>query len=121
MIFLMDGCRPTCDYDNGAMDGFLWSEYFVGYQYYGKSIPVPTPHPALVTIRPRSRVSTKESQLRGSIKGTGEVLSPHGFADDEDEDAPDVEERNEAFSDRSTGSVRFFKSREPAILGPVLN
>jgi phospholipase C len=38
------------DYDNGAMDGFMWGEYTSGYSYYGKAIPVPTPDPSRVTI-----------------------------------------------------------------------
>jgi phospholipase C len=81
-------------YDNGAMDGFLWAEYGAGMRYYGQSIAVPTPNPALVSIRPRR--STKPSQAR--VSSDGEVVSPCGYADDEDPDAPDVEERNDALA-----------------------
>lgn len=77
-------------WDNGAMDGFLWGEYPEGTEYYGKGIPVPTPNPSLVKLQKTRSKSSDHS------KAAREVLSPHGFADDEDEDAPDIEEQNEA-------------------------
>jgi phospholipase C len=82
---------------NGAMDGFLWGEYNEGTKYYGKGIPVPTPNPALVKLQKKRTASQRQAKVNG------EILSPHGFADDEDEDAPDVEEQNEAL--RATDAV----------------
>jgi phospholipase C len=82
------------DYDNGAMDGFLWGEWPLASEYYGKAIPVPTPNPAEVTIVNRSRGRDAVENLQKSP--SGEVRSPHGFADDEDADAPNVEELNDA-------------------------
>ena len=85
-------------YDNGAMDGFMWAEWEQALLYYGQSIPVPTPVPGLVTIKkkttPKSSASSRpdlESPL------AGEVLSPNGAADDEDEADPFVEQKNEAW------------------------
>jgi phospholipase C len=79
-------------WDNGAMDGFLWAEYRQGYNYYGKSIPVPTPDPNLVKIVKRK---TSSSKVAGVAPTNGEFVSPHGFTDDEDDDAPWVGEANE--------------------------
>ena len=80
------------DYDNGAMDGFLWGEWREGKVYYGKSIPVPTPDPNLVHIHQKTR--TQATSAKGQ-----EILSPNGFADDEDEEAPDVEAQNQTIDD----------------------
>jgi phospholipase C len=77
------------DYDNGAMDGFLWGEYPAGRSYYGQGIATPAPIPGLVHVHPKD--TTPLPQVR-------EVRSPHGFADDEDPEAPDIEEQNEALS-----------------------
>jgi phospholipase C len=87
------------DFDNGAMDGFMWGEYPTGYAYYGQGIPVPTPDPNLVKIQSRSLASPSPLVVQKSKvhKGKGkitEVLSPNGFADDEDESAPNVEAQN---------------------------
>ena len=83
-------------WDNGAMDGFLWGEYAQGTDYYGKAIPVPTPNPALVTFKKLNKNSAEYKKLANEKLSMvdGQLVSPHGFADDEDEDAPDVEERN---------------------------
>jgi hypothetical protein len=79
-------------WDNGAMDGFLYAEYPYGYNYYGKEIPVPTPNADLVKIvKRKGKTSTKDPSLRVG----DEYLSPHGFTDDEDDDAPWVEEAND--------------------------
>ncbi|MFY9987743.1 MAG: alkaline phosphatase family protein [Chthoniobacterales bacterium] len=78
-------------YDNGAMDGFLWAEWPLGLRYYGQGVPTPAPDPNLVRIRPKPR-----NQARAATGAMQEVLSPLGFADDEDDDAPQVEEQNEA-------------------------
>jgi phospholipase C len=75
-------------YDNGAMDGFLWGEYPEGYKYYGKGIPVPTPNPALVKI-------VKRKHRAAARTADGQVVSPNGFIDDEDYDAPWVGEEND--------------------------
>jgi hypothetical protein len=80
-------------YDNGAMDGFLWAEWPLGLRYYGRGIPAPTPNPALVRIRPKRRNQAPAATGAGAMP---EVLSPLGFADDEDEEAPDTEEQNNA-------------------------
>jgi phospholipase C len=78
-------------YDNGAMDGFLWAEWPLGLRYYGRAITAPTPNPALVRIRPKPK-----NRPNAAIGTMPEVLSPLGFADDEDEEAPAIEEQNEA-------------------------
>ena len=78
-------------YDNGAMDGFLWAEWPLGLRYYGRGISTPTPNPDLVRIRPKQR-----NRAQAAIGAMPEALSPLGFADDEDEEAPDIEEQNEA-------------------------
>lgn len=76
-------------YDNGKMDGFMWAEWPGSALYYGQSIPVPTPIPGLVTLVP------KKSKTSAAKVSDGEVLSPNGFADDEDDEAPDIEEQNQ--------------------------
>jgi phospholipase C len=83
-------CRVA--WDNGAMDGFLWAEYSQGSHYYGKGIPVPTPNPDLVKIVKRKKTS---ATLPVSTLADGEIVSPHGFVDDEDDDAPWVGAANE--------------------------
>ena len=87
------------DYDNGAMDGFLWGEWRAGKVYYGQSIPVPTPDPNLVHIHQRKTTSRVSARAPGE-----EVLSPNGFADDEDEEAPDVADQNQAAEDSQPAS-----------------
>jgi phospholipase C len=82
---------------NGAMDGFLWAEYRQASKYYGQGIPEPTPNPALVRI-----VRKKKSQPHSPLQMTssdGEILSPHGFVDDEDDDAPWVAAANEQLAE----------------------
>ncbi len=83
-------------WDNGAMDGFLWGEYSQGSHYYGKGIPVPTPNPALVKIVKRKRAS---ATVPLSTLADGEIVSPNGFIDDEDDEAPWVGAANEALAD----------------------
>ena len=78
------------DYNSGAMDGFMWGEWPNAANYYGQGIPTPTPDPTLV------HGTTKVSAQRPRTNHREEVLSPNGFADDEDEEAPDIEEQNEA-------------------------
>jgi phospholipase C len=78
-------------YDEGAMDGFLWAEYRTGNSYYGRGIPIPTPNPNLVKIGKKH----DKSQAK-KAPATEEVVSPDGFTDDEDYDAPEVGEENEA-------------------------
>jgi phospholipase C len=85
------------DYDDGAMDGFLWGEWPAASYYYGKAVPVPTPNPGEVTIVKRRRGGNPTEKLQRLP--SGEVTSPHGFTDDEDADAPDVEELNQAALD----------------------
>jgi phospholipase C len=84
-------------WDNGAMDGFLWGEYPQGYKYYGKEIPVPTPDPELVKIVQRKHKATAKSANEKTTDG--QIVSPHGFIDDEDYDAPWVGEANEELAD----------------------
>jgi len=81
------------DYDNGAMDGFLWGEWKVASRYYGKDIRVPKPNRSLVRLLAKPKGQTTTARLQD-----GELLSPNGYADDEDDDAPDIEEQNEALS-----------------------
>ena len=87
----------TC-WDNGKMDGFMWAEWPEALEYYWDAQPVPTPVPGLVDIDKRNRVSPKQSPVDVlPVNGVeSEVLSSNGAADDEDEDAPDIEERNAA-------------------------
>jgi len=82
-------------YDNGAMDGFLWAEWPTAAHYYGASIPVPTPNPALVQLVPKTSPTPTPSVKQLQKLPSGEVRSPNGFADDEDDEAPDIEEQNE--------------------------
>jgi phospholipase C len=70
-------------WNNGRMDGFVYAEWPQALQYYWGSKPVPTPIPGKVTIGTTHIVPASKP-----------VLSPNGFADDEDEAAPDVEEKN---------------------------
>jgi phospholipase C len=79
-------------WDNGAMDGFLWAEYRQASSYYGKGIAQPTPNPNLVKIVKRKRPMDSEPK---AIFSDGEFLSPSGFADSEDDDAPWVGDANE--------------------------
>jgi phospholipase C len=44
-------------YDNVAMDAFMWGEWPAWLQYYGGSIPVPTPIPGLVHFRKKAHWS----------------------------------------------------------------
>jgi phospholipase C len=82
-------------WDNGRMDGFFWAEWPQALHYYGKSIPLPTPIPGQAKLVRRGRKLSKAT----TVNTAQEILSPLGFADDEDEDAPDIEERNEALMD----------------------
>lgn len=82
-------------YDNGSMDGFLWAEWPIAASFYGKSIPVPTPDPTKVTIVKRTSQRLHHPAGPNQQLPSGEQLSPLGFADDEDADAPDIEELNE--------------------------
>jgi phospholipase C len=82
-------------YDSGAMDGFLWAEYPAGANFYGRAIPVPTANPKLVRVNGNGKVP------RAAALPTEEVLSPAGFADDEDSDAPDVEAQNDALASQA--------------------
>jgi phospholipase C len=84
-------------YDNGAMDGFLWAEWKVALHYYDKDVLIPKPNPSLVTIKGRRKPTPNSRAPRPTVTAP-EVLSPHGFADDEDEDAPNIEEQNEALA-----------------------
>jgi phospholipase C len=83
-------------YNDGGMDGFLWGEYPAGASYYGKGIPVPTPDPG--RVRSKGRLKPAKVQPNAS---SGEVLSPSGFADDEDPDAPGVGAQNDALAAKS--------------------
>jgi phospholipase C len=80
-------------WNNGGMDGFLWAEYSGGYHYYGRGIPVPTPNPQLVKFVKKSK-ATKTQAL--ATPADGQFVSPNGFIDDEDYDAPWVGEANDA-------------------------
>jgi phospholipase C len=82
------------DYDNGAMDGFMWGEWPDGYAYYGRSIPIPTPDPNLV----HPRHGGHPAKAWPSDRANQELISPNGFVDDEDEAAPDIQERNDALA-----------------------
>jgi len=77
------------DYDNGAMDAFMWGEWTAGRQYWGRGVPEPTPNPALAKKKPKHKPSANSLQEE-------EVFSPLGFIDDEDDTAPDVGEQNDA-------------------------
>ena len=93
-------------YDNGAMDGFMWGEWPSWLQYYGGSIPAPTPIPGLVHFRKKS-----SARAHRPAATTGEVMSPNGAIDDEDPEAPDVEETNVgiAAAARTPGPPNFAK------------
>ena len=84
------------------MDGFLWS-YPAANRYYRRGIPVPTPNPKLVKIVRRTAAwPSTGRQLAGSPpmpSSNGEILSPSGFMDDEDADAPWVGDANEQLAE----------------------
>jgi phospholipase C len=80
-------------YDKGAMDGFMWGEWPAWLQYYGGSIPVPTPIPGKVRFRKKS-----SHRAARSAAIDGEVRSPNGAIDDEDPEAQDIEETNAAIA-----------------------
>ena len=74
-------------YDGGAMDGFIWSAYKAGVNYYGAAIPEPTPDPSLVQV-----VKASPTPIPTTAAATAplvlpeDVPSPNGFTDDEDPD-----------------------------------
>jgi phospholipase C len=75
-------------YNNGAMDGFLWAEWKKALAYYGRNIVVPPPNPKLVTVvKAKKKTAAAEDVVMGP---EGQVLSPNGMIDDEDDEAPDV-------------------------------
>jgi phospholipase C len=88
-------------YDNGAMDAFMWAEWPAASRYFGRSIPVPTPIPGLVHFRgkPSKAVQAKFAESE-------EIRSPNGAIDDEDDAAPDIEERNDALAASSDAQPR---------------
>jgi len=85
-------------YDNGKMDGFIWAEWPQASHYYWGGQPVPTPIPGLVHLPPRQRPQavTNETPAVPTAGEAEQVVSPHGFVDDEDDADPYVEEKNEA-------------------------
>ena len=84
---------------NGAMDGFLWS-YKQATKYYGRDIPRPTPNPKLVKIvNDALPASARRQSQRDSDLSDNEILSPNGFMDDEDPDAPWVGAVNDQLAD----------------------
>jgi hypothetical protein len=76
-------------WNQGRMDGFVLAEWPEALKYYWGSKPVPTPDPNKVHPHKGARRTVTPAQ---------EVISPNGFVDDEDEDAPDVEEQNAALA-----------------------
>jgi phospholipase C len=95
---------------NGAMDGFMWAEYLQGNHYYGQGIPVPTPNPQLVQFVRRGKAAPT---------ATGrQIVSPNGFTDDEDYDAPWVGQANEelASTDAVPKSTPNWKKRPPWVI-----
>ena len=97
-------------YDNGAMDGFLWAEWPKRLREYWGTKTVPTPVPGLVhTKGPRNTSRSKTNPVQ--LSADGEVLSPHGAIDDEDQDAPDVEEQNAALSGSKSAKNAAISSR----------
>ena len=87
------------DYDGGAMDGFMYGEWPTATAYYGQGIVVPQPDPNLVTITPALIVP------QPGIVESGEILSPQGFTDDEDENAPGVGAQNELIAKAAVPSA----------------
>lgn len=89
-------------YHDGAMDGFMWS-YSAASKYYGKGIPKPTPDPALVKIVKRKITASPAGNQQSTGAGSGstdkEFVSPNGFTDDEDDEAPWVGEANQELAD----------------------
>ena len=83
-------------YDNGAMDGWMWSSTYPSCRYYFRlaGLKVPQPNPNLVRIVPK----TSSTPTPSTIAEDNEVLAPSGVMDDEDENAPDVETRNEVLA-----------------------
>jgi phospholipase C len=84
-------------YDNGKMDGFIWAEWPEADHYYWGGKPVPTPIPGLVHLPKRHHnQAANDAPVVPAASGTEQIVSPHGFVDDEDDDDPNVEEENEA-------------------------
>lgn len=88
------------DYDNGAMDGFMWGEWPTAASYYRSyyGITVPQPDPNLV-----KKNTTLTLSPQPGIVEPGEILSPRGYTDDEDATAPGVGSQNEAISKALSG------------------
>ena len=83
-------------YHNGAMDGFMWAEYRQASKYYGAGLPQPTPDPNLIKIIRRK--APAENPVTATFRD-GEFMSPSGFVDDEDDDAPWVGDANEELAE----------------------
>jgi phospholipase C len=83
-------------YDDGKMDGFIWAEWPAARRYYWGGQPLPTPIPGLVNLHKRHDHKTAADQIQVDPGEPEQILSPHGFADDEDDDDPYVEEKNDA-------------------------
>jgi phospholipase C len=82
-------------YHNGAMDGFFWSAYQQGWEYYGGGIKAPRPDPKLVRFSRKSppAVSAEKNIKTSPVsQGSDEQLSPNGFADDEDPEGSPVQD-----------------------------
>jgi len=79
-------------YDNGAMDGFLWSAYPEGWKYYGGGITPPGPDSKLVKLYRLQGAAGPNASRENASQGADEHLSVNGFADDEDPDDDDADE-----------------------------
>jgi phospholipase C len=98
-------------YDNGAMDGFLWSAYPQGWEYYGGGIKAPKWNPKLVklyrvTPTPRpAAAAQKKSKAVPAPRSSDEGLSVNGFADDEDPDDLPVQHTDGAHAQATASPI----------------
>ena len=105
-------------YDKGAMDGFFWAEWPAALRYYGSGVYVPPANPAKVRRRKHAPVQTPTSSEISehgatSAQASDEQLSPNGFADDEDPDAPESDANISTSTDKPGAKPPPISTRPP--------
>ena len=95
-------------WDGGKMDGFMWAEWPAGLAYWGGQYPPPPANTATATQQAKPASS---SQAKSADE---QILSPYGFADDEDEADPTVEAKNNALMAAQVSSTPPSTSQRPS-------
>ena len=78
--------------------------WLAGWEYYGNGIKAPLPNPALVQLVNAAPTPAVRPVGTTKLSGSHERLSPNGFADDEDPEAPVAESGPELPSANPKGS-----------------